>query len=124
MQCVYLLADKLDDFAKYFIAEDNKVKNMNLFKRRILGLTSYFPDIDALLPEYNKGRDFIVKKIPMSDFQFGVYEEARIQERKLEQSNSKKRNKLKEKKIFMKMLFLLIVFFQEHFVILFFQNLI
>jgi len=52
------LPDKLDDFAKYFIAEDNKVKNMNLFKRRILGLTSYFPDIDALLPEYKKSRRF------------------------------------------------------------------
>ena len=91
------LPDKLDNFAKYFIAEDNKVKNMNLFKRRILGLTSYFPDIDALLPEYNKGRDFIVKKIPMSDFQFGVYEEARVQERKLEQSNSKKRKQAQGK---------------------------
>ena len=27
---------------------------MNLFKRRILGLTSYFPDIEALLPSYQK----------------------------------------------------------------------
>ena len=64
---------------------------MNLFKRRILGLTSYFPDIDALLPEYKKSSDFLVKKITMSDFQFGVYEEARVQERKLEQSNAQKR---------------------------------
>ena len=85
------LPDKLDDFSSYFIGDNNKVKNMNLFKRRILGLTSYFPDIDALLPEYNKSSDFIVKKIPMSDFQFGVYEEARVQERKIEKNNAKKR---------------------------------
>jgi hypothetical protein len=85
------LPDKLEDFSKYFIDENNKVKNMNLFKRRILGLTSYFPDIDALLPEYKKSTDFIVKKIPMSNFQFGIYEEARVQERKLELNNAKKK---------------------------------
>ena len=34
-------------------------------------------------------------KIKMSDFQFGVYEEARIQERKLEERNSRKRKRMK-----------------------------
>ena len=29
--------------------------------------------------------------IPMSDFQFGVYEEARVEERKIERNNAKKR---------------------------------
>ena len=92
------LPDNLDNFAEYFIEGSDKkrttipkVKNMNLFKRRILGLTSYFPDIEALLPEYQKEKDFYIKKIPMSDFQFMVYEEARVQERKIEMNNSKRK---------------------------------
>ena len=91
------LPDTLDNFAAYFIENDpvkkklSSVKNMNLFKRRILGLTSYFPDIDALLPTFEKGKDYYVIKIPMSEFQFTIYEEARIQERKIEKNNAKKR---------------------------------
>ena len=91
------LPDTLENFSSYFIEENQEkkklstVKNMNLFKRRILGLTSYFPDIDALLPAFEKEKDFYVIKIPMSDFQFGVYEEARIQERKIEKNNAKKK---------------------------------
>ena len=57
---------------------------MNLFKRRILGLTSYFRDMFSLMPKYDKSEDFHIVHIPMSDFQFSVYEEARVQERKLE----------------------------------------
>ena len=98
------LPDSLDDFSSYFIKTDDEkndkkkaivsnVKNMNQFKRRILGLISYFPDIDALLPKYEKMKDFHVIIIPMSDFQFGVYEEARVQERKIELNNAKKRKK-------------------------------
>ena len=36
------------------------------------------------MPAYDKDLDFIVLKIPMSNYQFGVYEGARVQERKLE----------------------------------------
>jgi len=88
------LPDTFDSFSHYFIdADSNKVKNMNLFKRRILGLVSYFPDIDALLPRYDKQdpEDFSVIKIDMSDFQFGVYEQARVEERKVESNNAKKK---------------------------------
>jgi len=87
------LPDTLEGFKTYFIDEKNQVKNENLFKRRILGLTSYFPDIDALLPQYEKGLNFHPIKIEMSEFQFSIYEEARVQERKLELSNAKKRKK-------------------------------
>jgi hypothetical protein len=87
------LPDTLEEFKKYFIDEKNQVKNENLFKRRILGLTSYFPDIDALLPKFNKSMNFHVVKMEMSDFQFKIYEEARVQERKLELQNAKKRKK-------------------------------
>ena len=91
------LPDTLEEFNAYFIDEDNEVKNMGLFKRRILGLVSYFRDITSLMPRFNKSTDFRVVKVPMSDFQFGVYEEARMQERKLELQNSRKRNKAKAK---------------------------
>ena len=36
------LPDKKDDFKALFIDSENNVTNMNLFKRRIVGLTSYF----------------------------------------------------------------------------------
>lgn len=86
------LPDKVDEFKSYFIDENNNdVKNMGMFKRRILGLTSYFRDMQSLMPEYSRGKNLHVVKIPMSDFQLGIYEEARIQERKLEKNNAKKR---------------------------------
>ena len=88
------LPDKLDDFKAYFIDDSNEVKNMNLFKRRILGLASYFRSAqETLMPAFQKSTNFHVVKIPMSDFQFGVYEEARVQERKLELRNAQKRKK-------------------------------
>lgn len=91
------LPDTLDGFKSYFIDDKNSVKNMNLFKRRVLGLTSYFRSAqESLMPAYVKGNNFHVIEIPMSDFQFGVYEEARIQERKLESNNAKKKRKQQE----------------------------
>tara|TARA_A100001015_G_scaffold203481_2_gene227356 strand:+ start:1409 stop:4684 length:3276 start_codon:yes stop_codon:yes gene_type:complete len=89
------LPTSLDEFENFFIdANTNQLKNQNLFKRRILGLTSYFRSAqEQLMPKYNKDVDFKVIKIPMSDYQFGVYEQARIEERKLERSNRKKKKK-------------------------------
>ena len=88
------LPDTLDEFKKAFVDETtNDVKNMNLFKRRILGLTSYFRDMESLMPRYNEVIDLIVVKIPMSDFQFTIYEEARASERKTESNNAKKQKK-------------------------------
>jgi len=88
------LPDSLEAFSAEFInPSTSKVKNMNLFKRRILGLVSYFPDIDELLPKYNKTDNFTPILIPMSDFQFSVYEEARIEERKIEKNNAQQKAK-------------------------------
>ena len=88
------LPDKADDFKTLFIDSENNVTNMNLFKRRIIGLTSYFRSAqENLMPRYTKGKNFHVIRIPMSDFQFGVYEEARVQERKLERNNARKKKK-------------------------------
>lgn len=92
------LPDKLDDFKTYFINDSNEVKNINLFKRRILGLASYFRSAqETLMPSFEKSKNFHVIKIPMSEFQFGVYEEARTQERKLELQNAKKKKKAQTK---------------------------
>ena len=89
------LPDNKDEFNKYFLEASKrgdpiKLKNMELFKRRILGLVSYFPDIDALLPKYNKAENFNIVLVPMSKFQFEEYEKARAEERKLERNNAKK----------------------------------
>ena len=84
------LPDSYDDFKNIFMDDKNNIKNVELLKLRIIGLTSHFPDIVELLPEYNKSKDFEVIKIPMSDFQFPIYEKARVQERKLEKRRKKK----------------------------------
>ena len=89
------LPDKMDDFKAFFIDGASKeVKNMNLFKRRIIGLSSYFRSAqETLMPRYTKSKDFHIVKIEMSDFQFGIYEEARVEERKLEKRNASKKGK-------------------------------
>jgi hypothetical protein len=88
------LPDSLDEFKNYFIDDSGEIKNGGMFKRRVLGLTSYFRSAqESLMPRYKKENpaDFQVIKIPMSDFQIGVYEEARIQERTVEKQNAKKK---------------------------------
>ena len=90
------LPDNFDDFKTLFINPNNTINNPSMFKMRIIGLTSYFRSAqEQLMPKYdhNDPNDFKIIKVPMSDFQFGVYEEARIQERKLEEANKKKKSK-------------------------------
>jgi len=96
------LPDKFDDFINMFISSDTgNVKNVEMFKRRIMGLTSYFRSAqENLLPRYEKLANFHVVKIPMSDYQFGVYEAARQQERKQEKQNKKKKGKADENGIY------------------------
>ena len=86
------LPDGAEDFNRMFISSENEVQNMNMFKRRVLGLTSYFRSAqENLMPRYSRGSDFYIVDVVMSDFQFGVYEEARAQERKQEVNNAKKK---------------------------------
>uniref|UniRef100_A0A6C0D474 Helicase ATP-binding domain-containing protein n=1 Tax=viral metagenome TaxID=1070528 RepID=A0A6C0D474_9ZZZZ len=90
------LPDNFDDFKSLFISANNSINNPSMFKMRIIGLTSYFRSAqEQLMPKYSHSNsdDFKIIKIPMSDFQFGVYEEARVQERKLEEANKKKKSK-------------------------------
>ena len=77
------LPDNLKDFEVMFLGDNGTVKNTDLFKKRILGLTSYFRSAqEGLLPKYEPLTDFEVVKIPMSDYQLGAYEVARSAERK------------------------------------------
>ena len=70
-----------------------KMNNSELFKKRIMGLTSYFRSAqEELLPKYDKLGDFHVIKVPMSDYQFQIYEVARQKERKQELGKKKKVN--------------------------------
>ena len=93
------LPDDFDIFENQYIdGVTKKLKNVDSLKRRIIGLSSYFKSAqESLLPVYNKtiGEDYHIVRIPMSDFQFKIYESARREERKLEKA-SKKPQKLDE----------------------------
>ena len=89
------LPDTLETFTSMFIDQQTgNMKNVNLFKRRILGLTSYFRSAtESLLPRYDEEQDTHIIKIPMSHYQLGQYETARAAERKEELRNAKKKKK-------------------------------
>jgi hypothetical protein len=77
---------------QYIDPVTKKIKNIDALKRRIVGLSSYFRSAqENLLPRYNKtlGVDYHIVRIPMSNFQFGVYESARREERKSEKKKPK-----------------------------------
>ena len=77
-----------------FIEDDGNLKNSNLFKRRILGLSSYFKSAqETLMPEFDKDKNIHVIRIDMSQYQFGIYETARAAERKQETNNKRKKKR-------------------------------
>ena len=85
------LPEDLDNFKDYFINNNNDFKNEMLFKKRIVGLTSYFRSAqESLMPIFNKSKNLHLVKIPMSDFQFNIYERARVEERKIDKKKIKK----------------------------------
>ena len=87
------LPDTFDLFeSQYIDPVTKKIKNIDSLKRRIVGLSSYFRSAqENLLPRYNKtlGVDYHIVRIPMSNFQFGIYEKARHEERKSETKKPK-----------------------------------
>jgi hypothetical protein len=87
------LPDSLDLFeGQYIDFETKKIKNIDSLKRRIIGLSSYFRSAqESLLPKYSKqlGVDYHIIRIPMSDYQFKIYESARKEERKSEKPKKK-----------------------------------
>ena len=84
-----------------FVNPDTGVlQNTDLFKRRVLGLTSYFKSAqESLLPAYKKATDRIIERIPMSDHQFNLYAKARKDERDREKKQ-KKQTKMADKSLF------------------------
>lgn len=84
------LPDTLDAFINNFINKENgNIINIDKFKRRIIGLTSYFRSAqEELLPSYDRNFDRHVVYRPMSDYQFKVYEDYRAEERKTEKSKT------------------------------------
>lgn len=93
------LPDKADDFISMFIDEDNiSIKKESLFKRRILGLTSYFKSAsEELLPHFVMSENksvFHIIATEMSETQFSEYQKIR----KDEADKATKQTKRKAKK--------------------------
>ena len=88
------LPDRLNDFMDTFIDEKTgNIKNEHIFKRRILGLTSYFKSAqEGLMPSYDSKSDYHLIRIEMSDYQFSKYEEVRLQEHDKEVKSARKTN--------------------------------
>ena len=119
------LPDNLESFKTWFInKKSGTLQNVNIFKKRILGLTSHFRSAqEQLMPRFNKRDDFHVVEIPMSDYQVNLYESAREGERKLEKQQAKKKKRRREKKVreaYIKREYQLIAFSLAHSVILYF----
>jgi len=89
------LPDDPESFLATFVdSEKGESKNINLFQKRILGLTSYFRSAqEQLLPSFVKtesGENYHIEKTEMSTHQFGIYEKIRKEEADRE-SKTKKR---------------------------------
>jgi predicted O-methyltransferase YrrM len=79
------LPEKEEEFEEMFVKDDT---NLNMLMRRISGLTSYFPDIESLMPRLHAPE---IIMIPMSDTQFQYYDEKRVSERDQEKRSSRKK---------------------------------
>ena len=88
------LPDDFDTFENAYIDNATKeIKNMDNLKRRIIGLSSFFKSAkEDLLPTYENDpkKDYHLVKVPMSNFQFKIYESARKNERKTEKTKKSK----------------------------------
>jgi len=92
------LPDDAESFMNMFVNEGVVTSTaMNLFKRRILGLTSYFRSAqEQLLPSFVKtgaGDIYHVVKTPMNSHQFGIY--VKIRKIEADQEKRAKVSKLK-----------------------------
>ena len=90
------LPDERDDFFDNFIDIDQgHTKNISVFQRRILGLTSYFRSAqEELLPQFDltEGGDiYHVVKTPMTPHQFGIYEKIRKEEADREKKTTQRK---------------------------------
>ena len=92
------LPDDSARFLELFINPNNgEVINKDLFRRRIVGLTSYFRSSqEKLMPRLEtteRGENIYKEMVDMSDFQFGIYQKVRKEERDREKSIKKRAKK-------------------------------
>lgn len=95
------LPDDPKVFNENFINNNTgEIDNVDLFKRRILGLTSYFRSAqEELLPSFEKaenGSNYHIVPVSMSEYQFSEYQKIRSDERKQEMQQKKKAKKNKD----------------------------
>lgn len=74
----------------FYNRELNKIKRIDLIKKRIVGLTSYYEYQDQ--SNYPQLKPINIIQVPMSDYQFGTYEKFRHQEIEKEKF-AKRKNK-------------------------------
>lgn len=79
------LPTSMEEFNKYFVDEKDMI-NKELFMRRILGSVSYFVNDD---PSLYPTSTVVKEEIPMSDYQYEKYANARREEKKLESRQKK-----------------------------------
>jgi superfamily II DNA or RNA helicase len=91
---LFPIEDDGELYKKYFVEENekegNNLKNENIFKKRIIGLVSYYK---SSLGNYPKVIDKGIYRIPMSNHQFQIYEILRKKERSAERGSPNKKNK-------------------------------
>jgi hypothetical protein len=88
------LPDKIDEFISEFInSTEGDIKNQYLFKKRIIGLTSFLNDKEELMPKYEEDDPNYFTKvyIPMSSYMFPLYHEIRKEERSREKKGPEKK---------------------------------
>ena len=100
------LPDDSESFLSMFVdIETGKMKNENVFKKRILGLTSYFRSAqEKLLPRFVENEDadenanpnIHVMNVEMSDHQFASY--IKIRKVEIDQEKELRKNKAKQAK--------------------------
>ncbi len=88
------LPDDKDEFTSMFVdIETGNLKNGDAFKKRILGLSSYFRSAsEQLLPEFvttPEGENYHLVPVEMSEYQFAEYEKVRKIEADKETSTAK-----------------------------------
>jgi hypothetical protein len=94
------LPDTKDEFNKWFVDVDTvTLKNTNVLKKRILGLTSYFRSAqESLLPSFVKNKEggiYHIEQCDMSHYQLGEYEKVRKDEAEAEKKRSERQRKQK-----------------------------
>ena len=91
---LFPLEDGGEVFNSYFVKENDKdgdtLKNEEVFKRRIMGLVSYYQIADKTYPTIKANN---IYRIEMSSYQQQIYEILRTKERLSERGSSSKRSK-------------------------------